>query len=298
MSNKENKKEKRRLGDRKDAYLVRGLDSMHAIMPFNMPRRTANEAVIVEKVDLTAIKKYLEIKNADNPEFKYTFFHVILAAIAKTIVLRPYMNRFYSGDRLYQRKDISMSFVVKKKFADDAYEALAIIKCEQDGVSPIEDIYGKVKKFVCSVRKEGEQGSTGDILDVLAKMPRWVLKLVFGILRKMEYHGIYPASLMSADPYYSTCFISNLGSIKMHAQYHHLADWGTNSLFAIIGEKKPTPFYSEDGSCEVKEALDLGITVDERIADGVYFAKSIRILKHLLANPELLELPIETPVEL
>ena len=292
------KTQKRRRGDRKDAYLVRGLDSMHAIMPFNMPQRTANEAVIVEKIDLTAIKKYLEIKNQNDPEFKYTFFHVILAAFAKTIVLRPYMNRFYSGDRLYQRKDISLSFVVKKKFADDAYEALAIIKCEQEGVCPIDDIYEKVKKFVYSVRKDGEQGDTGDILDILAKMPRWVLRLVFGILRKMEYHGIYPSSLMKADPYYSTCFVTNLGSIKMHAQYHHLADWGTNSLFAVIGEKKPTPFYDEDGNCEVRDALDLGITVDERIADGVYFAKSIRILKHLIANPELLELPIETPVEL
>ena len=294
----ENKKEKRRRGDRKDAYLVRGLDSMHIIMPFNIPKRTANEAVIVEKVDLTAIKKYLEVKNADDPEFKYTFFHVILAAIAKTVVLRPYMNRFFSGDRLYQRKDVLMAFVVKKKFADDAHEALAMIKCEQEGASPIEDIYSKVKKFVYSVRKEDEKGSAGDIMDVLVKFPRWVLKLIFGILRKLEYHGMYPTSLMKADPYYSTCFISNLGSIKMHAQYHHLADWGTNSLFAIIGEKKPTPFYNEDGSFEVREALDLGITVDERIADGVYFAKSIKILQHLLANPELLELPIETPVEL
>lgn len=294
----DNKKEKRRRGDRKDAYLVRGLDSMHIIMPFNIPKRTANEAVIVEKVDLTPIKKYLEVKNADDPEFKYTFFHVILAAIAKTVVLRPYMNRFFSGDRLYQRKDVLMAFVVKKKFADDAHEALAMIKCEQKGVSPIEDIYSKVKKFVYSVRKEDEKGSTGDIMDVLVKFPRWILKLFFGILRKLEYHGMYPASLMKADPYYSTCFISNLGSIKMHAQYHHLADWGTNSLFAIIGEKKPTPFYNEDGSFEVREALDLGITVDERIADGVYFAKSIKILQHLLANPELLELPIETPVEL
>lgn len=292
------KKQKRRLGDRKDAYLVRGLDSMHVIMPHNMPKRTANEAVIVEKVDLTAIKKYLEVKNADNPEFKYTFFHVILAAIAKTIVLRPYMNRFYSGRKLYQRKDISMSFVVKKQFTDDAHEALAIIKCEQEGVSPIEDIYGKVKKFVYSVRKEGKKGGTTDIMDVLKYLPRCVLRFFFWALGVLEYFGLYPTSLMKEDPYYSTCFATNLGSIKMHAQYHHLADWGTNSLFVIVGEKKPTPFFNEDGSFEVKEALDLGITVDERIADGVYFAKSIKILQHLLNNPELLEQPIETPVEL
>ena len=37
---------------------------------------------------------------------------------------------------------------------------------------------------------------------------------------------------------------------------------------------------------------------DERIADGVYFAKSVQLLRTLLANPELLELPIQTPVDL
>jgi pyruvate/2-oxoglutarate dehydrogenase complex dihydrolipoamide acyltransferase (E2) component len=42
----------------------------------------------------------------------------------------------------------------------------------------------------------------------------------------------------------------------------------------------------------------LSITIDERIADGLYFAKTLKIVKALLANPELLELPIETPVDI
>ena len=83
----------------------------------------------------------------------------------------------------------------------------------------------------------------------------------------------------------------------MHAQYHHLADWGTNSIFAIIGEKKPTPFYNEDGSFEVREALDLGITVDERIADGYYYAKTVALFKHLMQHPQLLELPAKEKVD-
>ena len=41
----------------------------------------------------------------------------------------------------------------------------------------------------------------------------------------------------------------------------------------------------------------LGITLDERIADGYYYSKSIRLLKHLLQNPELLELPANQEVE-
>ncbi len=47
----------------------------------------------------------------------------------------------------------------------------------------------------------------------------------------------------------------------------------------------------------MRETVDLGFTVDERIADGYYYSKSIRLFKHLLAHPELLELPFEQEVD-
>lgn len=289
---------KKRWGDRKDAKLVRGLDSMHVIVPYTCPNRTANEAVVVEEIDCTALEEYVAKLNSTNPDFKYTFFHIISAAIAKTIVLRPRMNRFYSGTKLYEKNDVVLTFVVKKQFTDDAHEAMAIIKCEKEGVSPLEDVYGKVKKFVTGVRVDGEKGGTTDIMDVLKYLPGWLLKFFFRVLKTLEKHGHYPAVLMKEDPYYASCFISNLGSIKMHADYHHLAEWGTNSFFVIIGEKKPTPVFNEDGTYQMKNVLKLGVTVDERIADGVYFAKTIKIIKKLLANPELLELPVETSVDI
>ncbi len=293
------KEQKRRFGDRKDGYRVRNLDSMHAIAPLIMPQRTDNEAVMNEVFDITALKDYLEKKNADSPEFKYTFFHVILAAIAKTIVLRPRLNRFYQGSKLFDRKDITFSFVVKKQFQDDAYEALAIIKIDEDSkVSPVEQIYSKTKKIVYSVRRENKKDGTTEIIDKLVtSLPIPILRVVMRTLGWLDYHGLYPTALMNDDPYFSSVFVSNLGSIKMHASYHHLANWGTNSFFAIVGEKKLRPFFKEDGSYELRDSIDLGLTIDERIADGVYFAKSIKILHKLLENPELLDLPIDTPVE-
>lgn len=134
-------------------------------------------------------------------------------------------------------------------------------------------------------------------MDTLQKLPRFIFKIVIAALNWMEYHGVYPTVLMNGDPYYSSCFITNLGSIKLHASYHHLAEWGTNSLFLVIGEKKPTVFVGADGTMEVHNGIDLGVTIDERIADGYYYSQSIKIIRHLLAHPELLELPIETPVE-
>lgn len=91
--------------------------------------------------------------------------------------------------------------------------------------------------------------------------------------------------------------ISNLGSIKLNCGYHHLTNWGTCSVFCIIGEKSKRPVYHEDGTIEMREMLDLGLTIDERLADGYYYSKTIRLLKKLLENPELLETPANQEVE-
>ena len=127
--------EKRRRGDRKDAKLVRNADSMHVIMPYLFPKRTDNEAVCNETLDITEALRYIEEKNAQNPEFKYTLFHFICAAVAKTVALRPRMNRFISGYRLYERNDITIAFVAKKKFTDNGEEALVKVKLDKNSDS-------------------------------------------------------------------------------------------------------------------------------------------------------------------
>lgn len=284
---------KRRFGDRYDGYLVRDADDMHLISPFLTPNRTDNEAVMTEEIDLAPILEFVNRKNADNPEFKYTFFHVICAGLARVIAERPRMNRFYAGQRLYDKNEISFAFVVKRQFLDDSSETLAIVKYDpEDTASPLEQLYSQVKKIVFSVRKEGKvvDGATG-AANILNKLPRFLLNFAMWGLDTLDYFGLYPKSLAKVDPYYTSCFISNLGSIKMNAQYHHLANRGTNSLFVIIGEKKFVPAYNGDGTFSAKEVIPLGITVDERIADGVYFAKTIARLRELLANPEILDEP-------
>ena len=84
----------------------------------------------------------------------------------------------------------------------------------------------------------------------------------------------------------------------MQAGYHHLNNWGTNSLFVTIGECRKRTVYFEDGTFEIRSTVDIGLTIDERIADGYYYSGTMRLLKHLLQNPELLELPAGEPIEM
>ena len=298
MSEEKTKKKKNR-GDRRDGRLVREADSMHKFVGFLLPNRCDNEAVMSELVDMSAVEEFVKKKNADSPDFKYTMFHVICAAVAKVLYDRPKMNYFYAGNRLYERNEISFSFVVKRQFNDTSSEALAIIKLDKDSdVSSLEQIYGKVKKFVTHVRSENKTDGTTDIISVLVKSPRPIMKFIISVLNFLEARDWLPKDLVEFDPYHSSVFISNTGSIKLSAQYHHLTNWGTNSFFILVGEKHLHPFYDENGNITMKNALELGLTIDERIADGTYFAKSIRLLRKLLQNPELLELPLQTEIEI
>ena len=289
-------KSKRRWGDRRDARWVREADPMHTFMPYLMPRRTDCEAFIRETIDLTPINAYLEKKNADSPAFRYTFFHVIACALAKCFFLRPYMNRFIAGRRLYERNDVTMAFVAKKVFSDRGGETLIYLRAREDDT--LDTIHGRIWEKVSRVRGENaDEGSTMDAMGILARLPRPVLQLVMWTLNALDYFGRVPRALIDGDPNYASIFITNLGSIKLNAGYHHLNNWGTNSFFTVIGEKRMAHVVDREGGDSIREVLEIGLTVDERIADGYYYAKTVKLLKHLLAHPELLERPIEEEVD-
>ena len=281
---------KKRRGDRKDGRLLRELDSLHFITGIIYPNRCDNEAYISVKVDLTAMNEYLAKKNAAETDFPYTMFHVVVAALEKTIMLRPKLNRFIVNSNFYQRNEVSAAFVVKKQFSDKGAEALAVLHSREENT--LEDVHEYIRRQVMECRSEKVDPTTG-VMDYLNKIPRFISKTAIRILMWLDKHGWVPADIIATDPYYNSVVISN----KLKCGYHHLTNWGTCSLFCIIGEKKKSPVFSEDGSVSLRETLELGLTIDERLADGYYYSKSVRLLEYLLTHPEELEKPMNEEVQ-
>ena len=220
-------------------------------------------------------------------------FHLIVAALLKTITLRPKLNRFIVNSNFYQRNEISAAFVVKKQFSDKGAEALAFLHSKEDFT--LADVHEYIRSQVQECRSEKVDSSTEN-MDILNKLPRWLGKTAVKFIMFLDKHGWVPKDMVATDPYYSSVVLSNLGSIKLKCGYHHLTNWGTCSLFCIIGEKKMSPFFDENGYVVMKETLDLGLTIDERLADGYYYSKSVRLLKYLLEHPEELEKPLKEEV--
>ena len=142
-----------------------------------------------------------------------------------------------------------------------------------------------------------KRDSSSDGMDLFNKMPRFLSRFLIWVACKLDKHGHVPNSLIATDPYYASVVLSNLGSIKLKSGYHHLTNWGTCSLFCIIGEKKTAPYFDADGNVSMRETLELGLTIDERLADGFYYSKSVRLLEYLLTHPEELEKPMSEEVQ-
>ena len=133
------------------------------------------------------------------------------------------------------------------------------------------------------------------MIDGFAKIPRLILIPVMRIIRWLDFWGVNPKALTDGDPNYSSVLLSNLGSIQAPAVYHHLNNYGTNSIMVTIGTIHKEERIMPDGSKQIRDVVDIGATLDERIADGFYFARSLKLVKYIFSHPELLDKPLNEP---
>ena len=281
---------KRRIGDRRDGALLRDIDAMHYIMPLMYPNRCDNEAYMKLAIDISYTEEYIREYNKNHPNNRIAIFDVVIAAALKLIKLRPQMNRFIANQTMYQRNCTTAAFTVKKEFRDDGDETLARIVAEDD--DNLESISRKVREQIALCKTQDDEST--EAMNFIMKLPG--KHIIGAIARFLDRHGWMPQSVIATDPYQCSVVLTNLGSLGLDIGYHHLMNWGTNSIFIIIGTKKFKPHYDQDGNVTMKKELDLAFTIDERISDGFYYARSLRLMKTLVENPKLMEGPLSEDV--
>ncbi len=272
----------KRLGDRRDGKRLR-MGGFERFLYYLKPRRSDSEVYISKCIDVTELVKYMKEKKKDNEDL--TYFHLFSTAVAKVVYNKPLLNRFIIGGNKYDRNDITLSFVAKTDFSDTAREFLTVIKV--DANDSLMDISRKINGDVKKIRSNKES-HTDDFVNKLGRLPKWVMAIIVWIIKRLDNHDMLPQSLTKNSVYHSTVLLSNLGSIHCDGIYHNLTNFGTNSILLTIGEIKEEVKVIE-GEIVKRYVCDFGITLDERIADGVYFAKSINLLEYILNDPKLLE---------
>ena len=271
---------------RRDAVLVKPNDAIGAIVPFIMPKRCEAEVSSKVDIDVTDLVKFVDSQDEKKLGYKMTYFHALTSVFAKVFYNREALNRFVKDKRLYQRKKITFAFIAKNKLSDTGEER--IISLDIDKNDNIMRLSRKMAVDVFKVRSEGTNDMDG-ILKFFTSLPNFILNSIVKFIFFLDRKGINPKALTEGDTNYASLLLSNLGSIKTNSVYHHLNEYGTNSVVVTIGTIR-----EENG----RKIVDITSTLDERIADGFYFAKSIQLAEYIAGKPEILLEDFEKKVEI
>lgn len=293
---------KRKWFSRSDGTYLKRIDPFMRFFPYLMKGRNESAVYFRQQIDITELKAWLLKRNraaAESGEgVKSTVFHAVLAALVRTLTERPQMNRFVIGRRVYQRNELSCAFVIKREFKDDSNEEITVLKFKPDDT--FSSISQRIQDEVKNVRKKAKEDEVKrhgivNWFNYLMDMPRIMLRGFVGFLSWLDYHGWLPRFVIDIDPMHSTVWLSNLGSLGIDAPFHHLYEWGTTSIFMTIGMAEKTPILTRKGILENRDVINVAITLDERISDGYYYARSIRLFRHYLEHPDELDQPPKIP---
>lgn len=269
---------------KRDGCVVK-VHPLNAMFPYMFRSRTESLVYFSTALEVENLLKYIEKKKTEGVELK--FFQLFIAAVVKLFKERPNLNRFISGRKLYQRKDIKVSFIAKKAATDESEETNVALTFNEK--TTFTEVIDKMKRDIKNAKSDEVKKDDDKLIEGLMKLPRFMLRMLFAFLRWMDFYFNMPRAFTDVDPLRCSAYIANLGSIGIEAPFHHLFEWGNCSVFIAIGRIGYKPVALEDGTLTTKKMVEVKVSLDERIADGFYFARSLELMEGYLQNPESLE---------
>jgi len=286
--------EKDLFGKRYDGRVIKNLPPIQKIMPYIMKTRTDSMNMFEDTLPCEALDAYIAKKKEEGLELSY--MHVLIAAMVRMLAIRPQLNRFIMNGRIYARPKIWVSFVVHPTLREDSIETT--IKLCFEGTETIQEVAQIINDRIAKETGASRQDNATDklIATIVNRIPGPLIKFVVNTLMFMDRHNCMPKAIIEASPFHTSLFVTNLKSLGINHIYHHCYNFGTTGLFLAMGKEQKTP-VAVGSSISTKKLMGFGLVSDERFCDGLYFARSLRKFKKFLADPYLLETPLEKKIE-
>lgn len=278
-------------GDRSDGRRLRSIDGMTLVGGYIMPNRNGASNSIQDTLEITAIERYIHKKRVEGYD-NFGITHVFLAAYVRTVAKYPGFNRFFSGQRIYQRDDdIQFTMAMKKEMRTDGEETM--IKLHLAPTDTSKEVYDKFNRSYEEVMNTPLNSSFDGVASALASIPGLLLKFLIWVLKCMDYFGKIPRFLLEVSPFHASVIFTSMGSLGIPPIVHHLYDFGNLPIFIAFGRKYRKTELDATGKPVTRRYLDYVVNCDERIVDGFYYATGLKYFHKLLRTPDVLDLPPE-----
>jgi len=273
-------------GRRADGVKVKDLQIIEKAMPYFMPMRIDAVNKFTQHINCESIDKFI-LEERQRSGVHYSYTEILMAACIRMLYERPKTNRFINNCKVYQRKWVSISISIKKTLRDDAEEiTLKMPFTGRESLPEVKKIFDdEVNK---NVMGEAESHKTTKTAGFLGRLPGWCFKFAVWMFRFMDKHNMLPKWLIDISPFHTSMYITDLRSIKLDKIYHHLYNFGNTTIFNALGKVNYVPVSDRSGEIKVQKRVDLGLTLDERVCDGLYYGRSVALMVKYMENPQLM----------
>lgn len=269
---------------RSDGIKVKNLDAVTKAAPFFMPTRLGSQNLMMLEFRCEAMDEFILRQRRLGNNYSYT--HLMIASIVRLFYLRPKLNYFINHNVIYEHKDISICMAIKKQLKEESEDV--DLKFHFSGKENLQQIKEYVDDLITKNTSDDSVYGTTKDADVLGKLPNWLFRFAMKVVRFMDRHNMLPKSLIEASCFHTSCFLTNLKSIKLDAINHHLYEFGTCSIFVAMGKEKMSPVVEKNKEIKLGKVMKVGLSMDERVADGFYMGKSLKVWRDILENPDCL----------
>ena len=281
---------------RSDGRRIQSLPAMQKIMPYIMRTRTGSVNFFREALDCAPLEAYIAAHNGADAQSRLGVMHILIAALVRTIALRPQLNRFVVHSRIYARRGISVSFVVHRSLRVE--DGGTTIKLEFTGTEDLTTIARAVNAAVLrETAPAAARKATDSLADGFMRLPDLLIRPLIGFVMRLDHWNLLPEAVLKASPFHTTVFLTNLKSLGIDSIFHHLYEFGTNGIFMAMGKEALHTVSRPDGSAAARREIHLDFALDGRFCDGLYFARSMRLFRKFLRDPALLETRLERTEE-
>lgn len=235
----------------------------------------------IMQYDVRPALEYLE-KLRERTGEKLTLTHFVGKSVSHILKQHPELNSILRFGRLYPRRSIDIFFQVASDTKGDDLSGTTIRNADQKS---IQEIARELQGSARTIREKGDPAFK-KMKQSLKLLPGWLSWWVIQFTAFVQYTLNLWSPIFGTPPDpFGSIMITSIGPLGLEFALAPLVPYSRVPCVLTVGAIHDAPVVHQ-GKLEVAPVIQLGITFDHRLIDGVHAAKMASLLKRIFSNPE------------
>lgn len=235
----------------------------------------------IVEYDVRPALRYLEAIREKTGE-KATLTHFVGKATAHILKQHPELNAILRFGRLYPRRSIDIFFQVASDTKGDDLSGATVRNADQKSLTQIAQ---ELQKGAKEIREKGDPAFKR-MKSSLKLLPGWLSWPIIQTTAMIQYTFNLWSPIFGTPPDpFGSIMITSIGPLGLEFALAPLVPYSRVPCVVTVGAVHDAPIVRE-GKVEAAPVIQLGITFDHRLIDGVHAAKMALLLKRIFNNPE------------